>query len=466
MVTKISNNITIDNPSEEVLKWCQNNLIINNPLYKQLKITGKEDLIIRKHIPEKLNLFSKRRGSLILPFGTLKGVWDYIKKDDYELCFNDNKDISIKNDKATYEMFEYQETAVNEMINAKGGILVAPCAAGKTFMGIEIIKRIGKKALWLCHTGDLLRQARDDMKEQYPNIKIGLTTEGKLEIGEDVTISTIQTMSKIDPELYAKEFDVIICDEAAHVTGSPTQMKMFISVITKIAARYKYGLTATPFRSDGMEKSMFAYIGLNNNKEFKSVHTITKDKVISIPSVHEKIEMENDFENNYSFYDASGMIIYNKLINTLSECEKRTQTIIKNIIKCNKEGRKQVVLTGRVSHCEEIVSKLCEKGIKAVLCVGKTSDKVREQIIKQEIKWDVLVATYSLLKEGVSIKELDTLHLATPIKAKDMIIQCAGRIERFVPNKNTPIVYDYVDVDIPKCTYMYVERRRALKNRK
>ena len=69
-------------------------------------------------------------------------------------------------------------------------------------MGIEIIRRIGKKTLWLCHTGDLLRQAKKDMEKQYPNIKIGLTTAGKLEIGEDVTISTVQTMDKIDPSLY------------------------------------------------------------------------------------------------------------------------------------------------------------------------------------------------------------------------------------------------------------------------
>nr|DAO54092.1 MAG TPA: DNA helicase [Caudoviricetes sp.] len=465
-MVKISNNIEISCPNEDVLSWCEQNLIVTNPLYTQLKIIGKEDLIRKRHIPEKLNLFSKRRGTLILPFGVLQGVWDYIKNDKYELSFNDNGDISIKNDSPTYEMFDYQEEAVNAMINAKSGILVAPCAAGKTFMGIELIRRIGKKALWLCHTGDLLRQARDDMKEQYPNVKIGLTTEGKLEIGDDVTISTVQTMSKIDPSLYEKEFDVVICDEAAHVSGSPTQMKMFISIISKIAARYKYGLTATPFRSDGMEKSMFAYIGLNTEKKFKSVYTITKDKVISIPSVHEKVEMYNGFEEDYSFYDTSGMIIFNKLINTLSECSKRTDKIIDNIIKCNEEQRKQVVLCGRVSHCEEIVKKLVQNKVKAVLCVGKTNDKIREQIMKQQIEWDVIVATYSLLKEGVSIKELDTLHLATPIKARDMIIQCAGRIERYIENKKTPIVYDYVDMDIPKCQYMFTERKRALKNRK
>ena len=76
-----------------------------------------------------------------------------------------------------------------------------------------------------------------------------------------------------------------------------------------------------------------------------------------------------------------------------------------------------------------------------------------------------MVATYSLLKEGVSIKALDTLHLVTPIREKAMIVQSVGRIDRYMDNKKQPIVYDYVDIDIPYCVRAYDERRRALKSR-
>ena len=179
MNTIISNDIVIKNPSSFVRDFAKKELIVNNPEYQQMKILGKEDLIKWKHIPEKLNLFVEKSDKLVFPFGVLRSLYDEIIKYPYELKFNNTEDISVKNDSPTFELYDYQEEAVKTMVKAKGGVLVAPCGAGKTVMGIEIIRRIGKKALWLCHTGDLLRQAMDDMLEQYPNIKIGLTTKGK-----------------------------------------------------------------------------------------------------------------------------------------------------------------------------------------------------------------------------------------------------------------------------------------------
>ena len=168
-------------------------------------------------------------------------------------------------------------------------------------------------------------------------------------------------------------------------------------------------------------------------------------------------------------YDASGMMIYNDLISTLCDDLNRTNKILDYVEECYKEGRKQVILSSRVEHCEQMVALLNERGINAKLCIGKVSAKKRKAILTQEEEWDVIVATYSLLKEGVSVKELDTLHLATPIRSQSdkggMIIQCAGRIERYLENKKQPIVYDYVDTDIPYCEKAYDSRRRALKRR-
>ena len=468
MNTIISNDIIINNPSSFVREFAKNEMIVNNPEYQQMKILGKEDLIKWKHIPEKLNLFIEKGNKMIFPFGTLRSLYDEIIKYPYELRFNDNKDISIKNDSPTFPLYDYQEEAVNIMVKAKGGVLVAPCGAGKTISGIEIIRKIGKRALWLCHTGDLLRQAMDDMLEQYPNIKIGLTTKGKLEIGEDVTISTIQTMEKIDPDLYKNEFDIVVCDESAHVAASPTQMKMFTKVISKIPARYKYGLTATPQRSDGMIKAMYCYIGTDKDGNFKPMFKVDRNKVKTIQAIHKKFEFRNGYDNYekmYDLYDSAGMMNYNNLISELSENKGRNEKIVDNILKCHNEGRKQVVLCLRVNHCEELKRMLEEKGIKVQLCVGKVSDKKRKQILKQEVEWDVIVATYSLLKEGVSIKELDTLHMTVPIADKGMTVQCAGRIERYIENKKQPIIYDYVDMDIPYCEKKFNLRKRYLKSR-
>lgn len=468
MNTEIKERIYITDPTQEIVDWCENNLVVRNPTYDTLKRMGKEDTIRYRHIPESLKLYSIRRGdTYILPFGCLKGIWKFIKNDNFSLAFNNNTPISIANQKATIEYYDYQEQAIDNMVKEKGGVLVSPAGSGKTYMGTEIIRRIGKKTLWLCHTSDLLKQAEHDMKTLYPNIQIGLTTKGQLQIGEDVTISTIQTMVQIDPALYENEFDVVICDECAHVAGSATQMKMFQKVVERIPARYKYGLTATPMRSDGLEKTMYAIIGMSPKGEFEYTYKVDKEKVKTIVAEHRRVDIKLNYsiQDLANMLDNSGMIVYHQLIAFLAQNKQRNDIIIENIIKCVGEGRKQVVLCNTVEHCENLVEELKTKGIAVELCIGKTSSKRREQILTQKIHWDVLVATYSLLKEGVSIKELDTLHLTTPIKDKAMVIQCAGRIERYKENKKQPIVYDYVDVEIPYCERAFSKRKSALKRR-
>ena len=164
-------------------------------------------------------------------------------------------------------------------------------------------------------------------------------------------------------------------------------------------------------------------------------------------------------------FELNGQIEYNKLVSTLCENEERNEKILKQIMECHKEGRKQAVLSMRVEHCEQFVNKLNSIGIKAVLCVGKTKDKEREDILNERIDWDVIVSTYALFKEGISIKSLDTMHLTIPINDKSTTVQCAGRIERYMENKKQPIVYDYVDTDIEFCKKKYTNRRRSLKSR-
>lgn len=336
-----------------------------------------------------------------------------------------------------------------------------------TYLGMELIRRIGRRALWLCHTGDLLRQAKDDLLKLYPTAKIGLTTEGKLEIGEDVTISTVQTMCNIDPDLYRDKFDVVICDEAAHVCGSPTKLKMFTSVLSKIPARYKFGLTATPTRADGLINAMYAYLGVAPNGAFAPTYKVDRSRVKTMEAEHIKVEVQNNYltGNMWKIYDSSGMLDYNKLINELCIDDKRNAFITENIVNLAKQGRKQIVLSLRVEHCEKLVEMLQSRGVKALLCVGKITAKKREQILKQQVEWDVIVATYSLLKEGVSVKELDTLHFCSPAKEKGLIVQCAGRIERYLEGKKQPQIYDYVDVGIPYCENAYKKRKSALKRR-
>lgn len=446
-----------------LINWCEENLIVDNPKYVELLKQGKEDLIRIKHVPEKLYLYARKGNTLILPFGCLYGIWNFIKDWQIDLKLNHSSELSISNDVLPIQLYDYQERAVSAMVKAKGGILVAPCGSGKTIMAIELIHRLNRKFLWLTHTTDLLNQAYDDMHQLFPKLDIGIITDGKINIGRDGAIATVQTLSNIDKELYYDQFEIVVCDECSHVNGSYTMQKMFSKIIENVPARYKYGLTATPERSDTMIKSMYTLIGMSKNGEFSPTYKIDRREVKTIESLHYKFDIPLNY--GYSILSTDGTLDYNRLIDSLSDNDERNKIVLENIEKCYNEGRKQCVLCHRVRQVEYLYDKLIEKGYKVVMVVGKSNKNKRKQILENTNEWDIIIATYQLFKEGISINELDTLHLVTPQKRKGIIVQCAGRIERYMENKKQPIVYDYVDVNIPYCLGAYRKRKSSLKNR-
>lgn len=464
MNTIISNRIYVHNASLSLYNFCRSELVVVNPTYATLMRLNKQDQIVRNHVSKDMYLYIENGLDLIIPFGCLRAIWRFIKDSPIELNFNEVQDIANKNEKITQPLFDYQEEAVQKMIAAKGGILIGGCGSGKTNCGIEIIHRIGKNALWLCHTKDLLTQTVKRIKSLYPNTNVGTITEGKVNMVQNgITVSTIQTLVNIDPELYADKFAVVMTDEVHHVSGSPTLQKHFVKVISKISARYKYGLTASDTRNDTLTKTMYTTIGCNMEGQFEPVWKINRAETRTLTAKHIKVELDTPF--SYCMLNDDGTFNYPNLVEYISTNEKRNETICNKIVELGKEHRKQLVLCARIEQCELLHNKLLELGIKSVLLVGKVSNKKREAILTEKVDWEVIVATVSLAKEGLDVVSLDTLHLVSCLGNKSDTVQSVGRIERVCENKKEPIVFDYVDMEIPYLVNRYKKRAGWLRRR-
>lgn len=460
----ISRDIEIENPTNKILSWCEAYLVVTNPTWLQLYKMGKEDTIRRKHIPKDLKLYTRNGDNIRIPIGCIYGIWDMIRYSEIKTSFSSCNDLSIKNINCPLELFDYQEEALNAALSAKSGVIVAPCGAGKTTIGIELIHRIGKKALWITHTKSLLTQAANDMKGLYPNLDIGYITEGKVDIGKDITISTVQTLEKISSQYYANEFETVVVDECHKVSGSPTFAKMFQKVLSNLNSRYKYGLTATPFRSDTLTRTIYTNLGMNKQGEFEPIYTISRDRTNTLTAEHVKIDLKT--ERSYDFLLPDGTIVYGDLIDYLCQNKQRNEWIVENVMKCHAEGRKQALLSIRVYQCKDLYNMLKEKGVKVVMLTGGSKKKEREEILGNTEAWDVIISTMTLFKEGINIKALDCVHLCAPDKNESGIIQACGRCERVLPGKKEPKFFDYVDVNIKYCVDAYEKRKRFLKNRK
>ena len=206
MTVRVSNNITISNPTPEVITWCQANLKLPNPEYAKKARMG----FWLGNTPKELYLYEMHGGELVIPYGCLKSIAPLIKDATVQSDFKPSVSIDYGD---PIPLYPYQETAVEQAKNGLYGILQSKAGSGKTQMGIALVKRFGKRALWLSHTKDLLSQSKERAERYMDSSLIGTITEGKVSIGTGITFATVQTMSKLDLAQYKDYWDVIIVDE-------------------------------------------------------------------------------------------------------------------------------------------------------------------------------------------------------------------------------------------------------------
>lgn len=451
MNTIIGSTITVYDPSNALLAWCNKNLVVANPDYEKKQRLG----FWLGNTPRLLYLYEKVANSIILPYGTLRDVWPFIKNDPVDRDFPEPEDVDYGN--TNIPLYDYQQEAVQACFDAKYGILQSPAGSGKTQMGVALIKAYERRALWLTHTVDLLKQSYDRAAMYMDRSLFGTITAGKVSIGTGITFATVQTLSSIDLDKYANVWDVVIVDECHRVAGSPTKMTMFYKVLNKLNARHKFGLSATIHRSDGLIQCTYAMLG-------KVVHEITQETVASkIMHVGVKACFTGVPQSDMCV-NTDGTLNYSGLVTYLSRHTRRNQQIAADIVQ--ERDHPCLVLSDRLEHLQELMHLLPFDMIKqAGMITGKMVTKAdrqkRMQILDdmRDGRLKYLFATYSLAKEGLDIPRLERLFMASPVKDETVVIQAIGRIARVYPGKADPIVYDYVDA-IPYCKTAYRARTR------
>lgn len=205
---EVSNHVDVTNPTQDFKEWCQDNLILSNPEYAKKLSMGLKIW----NTPREIYLFEKMGNGYRLPFGC---VADLMRRYPDVACVSRIKGADTFSYHSAISLYGYQERAVNEALKAKNGVLVMPCGSGKTQCALEIISRLGLKALWLTHTQDLLRQSMDRAKSvlNCDAKSYGTITGGKVNIGTGITFATVQTMSKLDLAQYRDEWGVVVVDE-------------------------------------------------------------------------------------------------------------------------------------------------------------------------------------------------------------------------------------------------------------
>ena len=444
----VGNQLRIQEPTADLLGWCKKNMVLANPDYAKK---------VRMHLwlgntPQKLYLMQWDGDTLVLPYGCLNTV---LSMGECEVI-NDlpvPKEVDFG---CSVPLYDYQEAAKEAMLKAYYGILQSPAGSGKTQVGIALAAALGRKTLWLTHTRDLLSQSKNRAEQYMSPSLTGTITEGRVQIGKAITFATVQTMCNLDLGRYRDVWDCIIVDECHRVAGTPTSVTQFSKVLNSLAARHKYGLSATVHRADGMIAATYALLG---QIAYQVPDAAVAEKVMTVNVLprptHQGLSRE--------FLDTDGTIIYAKLVNFLTDRYDRNELIAADLVE--NRNHYNLILSDRLSHLEYLMKHLPnDLRDQAVMVDGKMTSKkakaMREQAIEdmRQGRKRYLFATYSLAKEGLDIPRLDRLYLATPQKDYAVITQSIGRIARTFEGKAEPVVYDYVDEGIQYLVRSYKKR--------
>jgi DNA excision repair protein ERCC-3 len=145
------------------------------------------------------------------------------------------------------------------------GVIVLPCGAGKTVVGLKVMNLIGAKTLILTTNTVAVRQWREEIldKTLLTEDMVGEYTGDHKHVAP-VTITTYQMLTwrrtKTDSfehfALFSREnWGLVIYDEV-HLLPAP-----IFRVTADLQARRRLGLTATLVREDGKEDEVFCLIG-------------------------------------------------------------------------------------------------------------------------------------------------------------------------------------------------------------
>jgi len=326
----------------------------------------------------------------------------------------------------------------NKLYPYASSIISIRTGGGKTVLGLYLMSFLKRKTIIFCHTSSLYKQWVERIEEYVDGAKIGCIQGDKIKIkGNNIVIAMIQTVmtGKINYSELLKDFDFVIYDECHHLGA-----KVFSSVMRQIQPPYSLGLSATIERDDKLDcvfKWSLGEVG------YMMLGSLDYDIAIRVY----KFEISDSCKFKPLINRFTKKVNISKMMVNLTEIQERNNLIV-DIIKevfATSPSRHLVLISNFVEHLitlKELLDPLFPDQVG--LYIGSSLKKLtctqKEELESKQI----LLATTKIMEEGVDIKALDTIILATP---KKKVVQSCGRILRRLKHEyeNIPLMIDIVD---------------------
>lgn len=324
---------------------------------------------------------------------------------------------------------EFVEAVVNSAVGNKfGGFGIAPCGSGKTVMGAGISCELGLSTLVIVGKEFLYKQWKNAF-ENFTKVdgkkpQVGKVQQNRCDYGPDFpfVVAMVQTLAKRDyPEDFYRSFGTILVDEVHHIAA-----ETWFDAISRFYAKYIIGVTATLRRKDGLEAVFDYTVG--------PVLYEMEREPIDADVYYVPVRWLGDRDSVMT----AKKLDKNKLSKKLMNDAPRNKILVKYMVDACNEKRKILLLSARRDHLTALYQLLPSsvRSHAGFYVGGKSQDELDDVAANKRI----MLGTYAMAQEGLDVKEIDVLLLATPVSDVE---QPVGRALRVGSAK--PIILDLVD---------------------
>lgn len=418
-------------------------------------------------------------GSGFFPYGLLGRVLHVLKQMNvaYEFIDERVRPQRVHDFQKNVYLRDYQERTQARALEKGRGILQLATGAGKTKTASAIVAEYGLNTIFFVHTKFLLGQAKEALQEVL-GTRVGQVGDGIVEI-QPVTVAMVQTTIKAlggeykpsDDDLEGesaqyedttdirgkeqliidmlKSTELVFFDECQFVAA-----ETFYTIANYCPAYYKFGLSATPYRSDKKDLMIEAALGpvidkINASYLIKRGF-LTRPKIHYFPVGRLKAGEERNYQQVYR--------------EEIAENAYRNQMIVESTKRLNAKNRSVLILVQQVNHGKLIQEMFRNSGMDVEFVYGDDNmDKRDLEVYKLRTKKKLALIATTIADEGLDVPSLDAVILGGGGKSPSKGMQRVGRAIRvFGDNeeayeifsstkeliemkKNTLIVVDDVD---------------------
>ena len=455
--------------NSEQLDRIKTDLTFLNPEYVQARKFSKwGNVRIKKFLTYYSCTYSRKESFIavpmgyVLPFGQTETI-----------TFDDRLSFDIKYPKFELTLREIQEKATNEF--KRMGTLVLPTGTGKSICGLYLAGHLKQRALIVVNKDDLVDGWIQDAKLCYKDLDIGLVKGKVFKIGEHITLTTIQTLSRLGDkklEELRSKISMLICDEVHHAGAKSYE------VLNSFPTYYRLGLTATKMRNDGLVniidlicgKTIFDgtnmvtdaiipaehihIIRKNSNvfwKPTKSYYSLQNKATIHNVEINgiEYIEGTFEWQQLMERLEFEGKVKayplrLHKAYELIANHELFNKMVCQDIIENYNKGKSCVVFCKTIEQLENLYESLKERCPKIQKFFGgmrETKEDVKRKAETKEVL--VTLATISIACEGTNVKAWECGFLVSSVANEKDLIQILGRLRRTTEGKKDVYFYDY-----------------------